>query len=65
MLYEAILGDITKYSYSDRQHTLLNIKVLHDATEEPFCLNGSIKNFIIWRIFLFHKRIYVRWEMIL
>ncbi len=24
--------------------TLLKIKVLHDAIEEPFCLNGSIKN---------------------
>ncbi len=24
--------------------TLLQIKVLHDAIEEPFCLNGSIKN---------------------
>ncbi len=26
--------------------TLLKIKVLHDATEEPFCLNGSIKNLL-------------------
>ncbi len=26
-------------------HTLLKIKVLHDAIEEPFCLNDSIKNF--------------------
>ncbi len=25
-------------------YTLLKIKVLHDAIEEPFCLNGSIKN---------------------
>ncbi len=24
--------------------TLLKVKVLHDAIEEPFCLNGSIKN---------------------
>ncbi len=24
--------------------TLSKIKVLHDAIEEPFCLNGSIKN---------------------
>ncbi len=24
--------------------TLFKIKVLHDAIEEPFCLNGSIKN---------------------
>ncbi len=24
--------------------SLLEIKVLHDAIEEPFCLNGSIKN---------------------
>ncbi len=24
--------------------TFLKIKVLHDAIEEPFCLNGSIKN---------------------
>ncbi len=24
--------------------TLLKIKVLHDTIEEPFCLNGSIKN---------------------
>ncbi len=23
---------------------LLKIKVFHDAIEEPFCLNGSIKN---------------------
>ncbi len=23
--------------------TLLKIKVLHDAIEEPFCLNGPIK----------------------
>ncbi len=23
---------------------LLKIKVLHDAIEEPFCVNGSIKN---------------------
>ncbi len=26
------------------KHTVLKIKVLHDANEEPFCLNGSIKN---------------------
>ncbi len=25
-------------------NTLLIIKVLHDAIEEPFCLNGSMKN---------------------
>ncbi len=25
-------------------YALLKIKVLHDAIEEPFCLNGSIKN---------------------
>ncbi len=25
-------------------YSLLKIKVLHDAIEEPFCLNGSIKN---------------------
>ncbi len=25
-------------------YTLLKIKVLHDTIEEPFCLNGSIKN---------------------
>ncbi len=25
-------------------YTLLKIKVLHDVIEEPFCLNGSIKN---------------------
>ncbi len=25
-------------------HTLLKTKLLHDATEEAFCLNGSIKN---------------------
>ncbi len=27
-----------------RINTLFKIKVLHDAMEEPFCLNGSIKN---------------------
>ncbi len=27
-----------------RDCTLLKIKVLHDTIEEPFCLNGSIKN---------------------
>ncbi len=25
-------------------HTLLKIKELHDAIEEPFCLNGSLKS---------------------
>ncbi len=39
--------------------SFLKIKVLHDLIEEPFCLNGSIKNFNIWRIFLFHKRFFV------
>ncbi len=29
---------------SYHKHTLLKIKVLHDAIEEPFCLNGSRKN---------------------
>ncbi len=31
-------------SVEERNSTLLKIKVLHDAIEEPFCLNGSIKN---------------------
>ncbi len=29
-----------------RNDTLLKIKVFHDAIEEPFCLNGSIKNLL-------------------
>ncbi len=24
--------------------TLLKVKLFHDAIEEPFCVNGSIKN---------------------
>ncbi len=43
--------------------TPLKIKVLHNAIEEPFCVNGSIKNlFNIWRTFLFHKRFFVAKE---
>ncbi len=38
------------------------IKVLHDAIEEPFCLNGFIRTFDIWRTFLFHKRFFVAKE---
>lgn len=32
----------TKSTLSDYT---LKIKELHDATEEPFCVNGSMKNF--------------------
>ncbi len=31
-------------SYLDSVGILLKLKMLHDAIEEPFCLNGSIKN---------------------
>ncbi len=39
--------------------TLLKKKVLHDAIEHNFCLNGSIKTFNIRRTFLFNKRFFV------
>ncbi len=32
------------YKIHNFQVTLLKIKVLQDTIEEPFCLNGSIKN---------------------
>ncbi len=36
-----------KWAFEGTMHlvyTLLQKKVLYDAIEEPFCLNGSIKN---------------------
>ncbi len=38
LVYHIDLNSIILY------HTLLKIKVLNEAIEEPFCLNGSIKN---------------------
>ncbi len=40
-------ANVTFESFKCNEHsktTLLEIKVLHDAIEEPLCLNGSIKN---------------------
>ncbi len=34
----------TEFNYLFLSYSLLNIKVFHDAIEEHFCLNGSIKN---------------------
>ncbi len=42
--------------------TLLKIKVLHNAIEEPFCLNGSIKNLYTSEEPLYHKRFFVAKE---
>ncbi len=49
----------TIFFFPVKYPTLLNIKVLHDAIEEPFCLNGSIKNRKHLKIFLFHKSFFV------
>ncbi len=40
--------------------TLLKIKVLHDAIEEPFCLNGSIKNLSVSQKVLCGERMLFR-----
>ncbi len=42
---EMLLGHMSvKTNLPVSRYTLLKIKVLHDAIEETFCLNGSIKN---------------------